>query len=98
MIGTNKKDAQETVDALLADAQAASNGERRLLAPEQPDAATLENMLRERKPSVVTYTGWEQIDEHERSHGERSGRPRVKLTRIEDMLRVAGSEEPEQSS
>jgi ferredoxin/flavodoxin---NADP+ reductase len=98
VIGTNKKDAQETVDALLADAQAASNGERRLLAPEQPDAAALENMLRERKPSLVTYSGWEQIDEHERSHGERSGRPRVKLTRIEEMLRVAGSEEPEDSS
>ena len=98
VIGTNKKDAQETVDALLADAQAASNGERRLLAPEEPDAAALENMLRERKPSLVTYSGWEQIDEHERSHGERSGRPRVKLTRIEEMLRVAGSEEPEKSS
>ncbi|TMK99009.1 MAG: NADP oxidoreductase [Actinobacteria bacterium] len=98
VIGTNKKDAQETVDALLADAQAASNGERRLLAPEEPDAEALESMLRERKPSLVTYSGWEQIDEHERSHGERSGRPRVKLTRIEDMLRVAGSEEPEKSS
>jgi ferredoxin--NADP+ reductase len=42
----------------------------------------------------VTYAGWEAIDRHERSRGEGEGRPRVKLTRIEEMLRIAADEQP----
>jgi ferredoxin--NADP+ reductase len=109
VIGTNKKDAQETVDAILADlgagegegagqgdevAGASSNGSAAVLRPATPDAGALERLLRERQPDVVTYEGWEAIDRHERALGEPSGRPRVKLTRIEEMLRVAAAEEP----
>ncbi len=95
VIGTNKKDAQETVDAMLADLSGAANGAgpgRR--APARPDAAAVEALLRERQPELVTYSGWEAIDRHERGLGEPAGRPRVKLTRIEEMLRVAADEEP----
>jgi ferredoxin/flavodoxin---NADP+ reductase len=96
VIGTNKKDAQETVDAILADlgAGASSNGSSDALHPSTPDAEALERLLRERQPDVVTYEGWSEIDRHERMLGEQSGRPRVKLTSIEEMLRVAASEEP----
>ncbi len=59
-----------------------------------PDAEALEPLLRERQPDLVTYEGWEAIDRHERALGEPAGRPRVKLTRIEEMLRVAAAEEP----
>jgi len=91
VIGTNKKDAQETVDAILADAAPGGEG---LNAPENPDGAAVERLLRERQPALVTYDGWASIDRHERSLGESSGRPRVKLTRIEEMLRVAGEDSP----
>jgi ferredoxin/flavodoxin---NADP+ reductase len=95
VIGTNKKDAQETVDAMLADLSGASNGTSAARhSPAEPDAATVEALLRERQPQLVTYSGWEAIDRHERALGEPAGRPRVKLTRIEEMLRVAASEEP----
>jgi len=96
VIGTNKKDAQETVDAILADlgAGASSNGSSGALHPSTPDAEALERLLRERQPDVVTYEGWEAIDRHEQALGEQTGRPRVKLTSIEEMLRVAASEEP----
>ena len=95
VIGTNKKDAQETVDAILADlGPASSNGSAAALHPSSPDADALERLLRERQPDLVTYEGWSAIDRYERELGERSGRPRVKLTRIEEMLRVAASEEP----
>jgi ferredoxin--NADP+ reductase len=94
VIGTNKKDAQETVDAILADLSCSGNGASRLLAPASPDAAALESMLRARKPDLVTYAGWSEIDRHERSLGERAGRPRVKLTQIEEMLRIAASQSP----
>ncbi len=91
VIGTNKKDAQETVDAIFADL-AASNGARHM--PEQPDPDAVEALLRERQPELVSYEGWEAIDRHEREAGEASGRPRVKVTSIEEMLRIAAAENP----
>jgi ferredoxin--NADP+ reductase len=94
VIGTNKKDAQQTVDAIIADVAATPNGRARLLTPGSPDPSAVEAVLRARQPAVVTYDGWTEIDRHERALGEASGRPRVKLTRIEEMLRVAASEDP----
>jgi ferredoxin/flavodoxin---NADP+ reductase len=98
VIGTNKKDAQETVDAILADLSAAGNGDAHLLAPASPDPAALESVLRARQPDLVTYAGWSEIDRHERALGEPAGRPRVKLTRIEEMLRIAAAEQPSEDS
>jgi ferredoxin/flavodoxin---NADP+ reductase len=92
VIGTNKKDAQETVDAMLADLS--SNGSGPAHLPERADGEQVAQLLRERQPELVTYEGWEAIDRHERSQGEPAGRPRVKLTRIEQMLRIAAAEEP----
>jgi ferredoxin--NADP+ reductase len=93
VIGTNKKDAQETVDAILADLSSNGDGPSRH-RPEQPDGAAIERLLRERRPQLVTYEGWEAIDRHEKALGEAAGRPRVKLTSIEEMLRVAAAETP----
>ncbi|HWX97473.1 MAG TPA: FAD-dependent oxidoreductase [Solirubrobacteraceae bacterium] len=98
VIGTNKKDAQETVDAMLADLLAAGEGPATKHAPEASDPAAVESMLRERQPELVTYAGWAEIDRHERALGEPAGRPRVKLTRIEEMLRVAASQSPSEES
>jgi len=84
IIGTNKKDAQETVDALLEDAAAG-----RVLDPADPDADSVEQLLAERKPEHVTYEGWEAIDRAEREAGEPQGRPRVKLTSAEELLDAA---------
>jgi ferredoxin--NADP+ reductase len=97
VIGTNKKDAQETVNAMLADLLAA-DAAATAHAPEQPDPAAVERMLRKRQPELVTYAGWAEIDKHERALGEPAGRPRVKLTRIEEMLRVAASQSPSEES
>jgi ferredoxin--NADP+ reductase len=100
VIGTNKKDAQETVDAMLADLSPPSNGDSplsedsRLHLPDTPDGAAVEALLRSRQPELVTYSGWEAIDRHERALGEPAGRPRVKLTRIEQLLQVAAAAEP----
>ncbi len=91
VIGTNKKDAQETVNAIFADASS-SEGKGRLHEPDSPAGAAVEQLLRARQPDLVTYAGWESIDRHERALGESAGRPRVKLTRIEEMLRIAGGE------
>ncbi len=98
VIGTNKKDAQETVDAMLENLGLSSgNGVGPgggAHSPQDPDPVAVEALLRSRQPQLVTYEGWEAIDRHERALGEPAGRPRVKLTRIDELLRVAAAEEP----
>jgi ferredoxin--NADP+ reductase len=98
VIGTNKKDAQETVDAMLADLLKANDAAAAAHTPQEPDPAAVERLLRERQPDLVTYDGWTEIDRYERALGEPAGRPRVKLTRIEEMLRVAASQGPSEES
>jgi ferredoxin/flavodoxin---NADP+ reductase len=84
IIGTNKRDAQETVDALMEDLDAG-----RLNEPADPGRDSLEELLDERKPDHVTYTGWEAIDRAEKAAGEPQGRPRVKLTTTDELLEAA---------
>jgi ferredoxin--NADP+ reductase len=98
VIGTNKKDAQETVDAMLADLLTAGDATAAAHTPQAPDAAAVESLLRKRQPELVTYAGWTEIDKYERALGEPAGRPRVKITRIEEMLRVAASQSPSEES
>jgi ferredoxin--NADP+ reductase len=84
VIGTNKKDARESVARLLADLGAAGPRDPR---PDRP--ARLEAWLRECQPALVTDAGWHAIDEVERAAGRAQGRPRVKLVRTEDLLSAA---------
>jgi ferredoxin--NADP+ reductase len=84
IIGTNKKDAQESVDMVLEDLDAG-----KLPHPEEPDRDSLEELLEERAPEHVTYAGWEAIDRRERETGEPQGRPRVKLCTFEELLEAA---------
>jgi ferredoxin--NADP+ reductase len=83
VIGTNKKDAQETVDSLLEDL------ERGELDGAAADPAAVADWLAERVPDHVTYGGWEAIDRAERERGEPQGRPRVKFTRVDEMVEAA---------
>jgi ferredoxin--NADP+ reductase len=84
IIGTNKKDSQETTTSLLEDAAAGRLSEP---AVEDPDA--IEALLAERAPEHIRYDGWEAIDAAERAAGEPHGRPRVKLTRRDELLEAA---------
>jgi ferredoxin--NADP+ reductase len=83
VIGTNKPDAVETTDLLLEDARAGA-----LNRPTAPTAAAVERLLADRGVRVVSWADWLKIDELERRQGAATGRPRLKLTRIEDMLAV----------
>jgi ferredoxin--NADP+ reductase len=81
VIGTNKKDANESVELLAEDAEAG-----RLAAPAEPSPEAIERLVLERAPGAIEYAGWESIDTHERGLGEPSGRPRVKLSSWDDLL------------
>ena len=79
VIGTNKKDATETVELLLADARAGK------LSSAGGDLGAL---LDTRGVGYVEHTGWQAIDAAERAAGEPLGRPRVKLRTWESLLDV----------
>ena len=81
VIGTNKKDAAETVGLLLEDARAGK------LPPR--GEGTLEELLATRGAEAVLYAGWEAIDRAERTAGEPRGRPRVKLSTWDELLAAA---------
>jgi ferredoxin--NADP+ reductase len=85
IIGTNKPDSQETVTALLADL---SSG--RLDKPDVPGREVLEGLLRERKRDYVSYEDWQLIDQLERERGQQAGAPRLKFSRVEEMLHALG--------
>jgi ferredoxin--NADP+ reductase len=80
VIGTNKKDAADTVARILEDASAGALNTP-VLEPSVPEGA-------------VTWEGWRAIDEHETALGEPQGRPRVKLVRVDEMADVASRAVP----
>jgi ferredoxin/flavodoxin---NADP+ reductase len=81
VIGTNKKDATETVELLLEDARA---GRLRARSGE-----SIDDLLTEREVYVVMYGGWESIDAAEKARGEPQGRPRVKLASWDELLEAS---------
>ena len=82
VIGTNKRDANETVTALLEDVPALP------AAPERDPDAVLE-LLEKRGIEVVTWTGWRSIELAEAALGEAQGRDRVKIADRAELLRAA---------
>jgi ferredoxin/flavodoxin---NADP+ reductase len=81
VIGTNKKDATETVELLLED-----------FADREPRgraAEDVERVLADRGARAVVYEGWTSIDDLERAAGEKQGRPRVKLCTWDELLAAA---------
>jgi ferredoxin--NADP+ reductase len=91
VIGTNKKDAQETIDLLFEDLAAG-----RVPDPSPgADGTSIEELLAERSPdTVVSFAGWEAIDAAEKGKGEPLGRPRVKFCSIDEMLEASRSQTP----
>jgi len=80
IIGTNKKDATETVELLLEDAATSA------LPRTDASSADVDAFFADRGVDVVTYNGWEAIDALECARGEPHGRPRVKLLTWEELL------------
>jgi ferredoxin--NADP+ reductase len=85
VIGTNKPDSVETVNGMLEDLK-----KGQVLQPVQPKAACIEELVRERQPQFFTYADWLKLDELELSRGKAAGRPRVKFTTVEEMLKALG--------
>jgi ferredoxin/flavodoxin---NADP+ reductase len=86
VIGTNKKDAADTIARIAEDAEAGALGEP---ATGAADSEAVSQWLAERAPDHVTWAGWEAIDAREAALGEPSGRPRVKLVRVAELVEAS---------
>lgn len=84
VIGSNKSDSQETVDTLIGDLSEAT-----LADFADNHSESLAEWFVQRQPKVVTDDQWNLINDHERLTGGTCGRPRVKLTSVAEMLRIA---------
>ncbi len=84
ILGTNKRDAEETVSCLVDDLRAAA-----LPQPPDPGREQIDELLAQRKPDLVTVDGWRAIDGHELERGRSERRPRVKLASRNELLAAA---------
>jgi ferredoxin--NADP+ reductase len=86
ILGTNKRDAEETIGCLAEDLREGLLRETPADARERVDA-----LLAERAPGAVTADGWHAIDALERERGREAGRPRVKLASRDELVAAAGA-------
>jgi ferredoxin/flavodoxin---NADP+ reductase len=84
ILGTNKRDAEETVNCLVEDLGAGA-----LPEPPKPGREQVDALLAERSSRVVTVEGWRAIDGHELERGRDEQRPRVKLASRDELLAAA---------
>ncbi|MDQ7850515.1 MAG: NADP oxidoreductase, partial [Armatimonadota bacterium] len=85
VIGTNKPDAAETVAHMLEDL-----AQGRTLSPSEPHPAAAEALIRQRQPAYFSWADWQRLNELEVQRGRAAGRPRVKFTRVDEMLAALG--------
>jgi ferredoxin--NADP+ reductase len=81
-IGANRACGRETVDALLDDAAAG------LLTAPPGTAADFDRLVRRRCPQATGLRELRAIDRLERRRGAETGRPRVKLATVSELLAV----------
>jgi ferredoxin/flavodoxin---NADP+ reductase len=86
ILGTNKRDAEETVTCLAEDLRSGA-----LPAPPSPHREQIDALLAQRRPDLVTVDGWRAIDDHERTRGRAEDRPRVKLASRDELLAAAAA-------
>ena len=81
LLGTNKGDSGETVDAMLEDIQ----GQTATMRNEQEPYA-IESFLKSKEAPYLTFSDWKELDLLEVEKGEALGKIRQKFVHLSDML------------
>ncbi|NTY01850.1 FAD-dependent oxidoreductase [Deinococcus sp. JMULE3] len=81
VVGTNRKDATDTVAHLLADAK-----EGRLPGAAHPTREAVDALLAGKGVQVYSFGDWQVLDAHELAEGQAQGRPRAKVVHRDLML------------
>jgi ferredoxin/flavodoxin---NADP+ reductase len=84
ILGTNKRDAEETVSCLAKDLASGA-----IAPPPNAGRDEIDTLLAERKPDLVTIEGWRAIEAEEIRRGRDENRPRVKLASRDELLSAA---------
>lgn len=84
IIGSNRRCARDAVRALIDDAEHGLIGQRAIA-----DRDEIARRLATRQPRLVSYRGWQAIDDAERQAGAAAGRPRVKRVSFPTLLAAA---------
>lgn len=82
VIGTNRACGRATADAIIEDMP-------KLVQRQLHPAQELERRLCGKSGRVTDYSDWKHIDQIETEQGAKEGRPRVKITNIDDLLTAA---------
>jgi ferredoxin--NADP+ reductase len=85
VIGTNKPDSVETANMMLEDLQKGN-----VLVPAHPDVDAAAKFVASRQPRFITFADWLKLDQIELANGAKQGRPRVKMTSVDEMLKAVG--------
>ncbi len=81
VIGTNKTDSAETVSCMIEDIE---KGE--ILNPSLVSLESIEEFLRKKQPKYISYGQWLKVDSVEKKKGAKKGKPRDKLSKLEDVF------------
>lgn len=82
LIGTNSPDSKATVEKIVEDVPS-------LPVRKLPPRTAIAELLAERNVPFVTYADWKRLDTWEQEQGKPHGRPRVKLSTLEELLQRA---------
>jgi hypothetical protein len=86
VVPANRADALAVADLILGDL---TSSERTMVETAKPEGAFADALLAKRKVQVIDFAGWQRINSAEIATGARTGRPREKLTRIDELLAAA---------
>jgi ferredoxin--NADP+ reductase len=81
LLGTNKGDSSETVDAMLEDIQ----GQTAPIHSNQ-EPGSIESLLRSNNAAYLTFSDWKELDHLEIEKGAALGKIRQKFVHLSDML------------
>ncbi|KAI3438904.1 hypothetical protein D9Q98_001319 [Chlorella vulgaris] len=84
IIGTNLVDAEQTVDTMLR-----TRDSFPAVQSPRPGSAGLKALLEQRGVQAVSFQGWQRVDAAEVQRGQAQGKPREKITDVQEMLQLA---------
>ena len=84
IIGSNRRCARDAVRMLIEDAERGVIGQRPVASRDE-----VARLLAARQPRLVSYRGWQAIDEAERKAGAAVSRPRIKQVNRAALLDIA---------
>jgi ferredoxin--NADP+ reductase len=64
-----------------------------VLNPQWPEKSAVLTLLHDRQPHIFTYDDWLRLNEIEEARGAEQGRPRLKFTRVEEMIEAVISKQ-----